>query len=358
MKLYQKLNLALEMCNFPPLKNISAYRKIGAGAWHDAYLVYPGQAERLVIRLRKKIIYGRPDIFDEKELHEDYGPVGLYYRQANGCWPGLCPQIYEYRLDSELSFTIESYMGPALALGRLTPATAYAYGQQVGAFFRTMHAQPPPLKGFGNLVWTGTALAGEDQTSPKSIWQAERDAIFEQFEQLERSRFKFDVIRVKPTLEAALGQRRFDQEPVVLANGDITPENLISRRDKFAGLIDPVPVLHNGLRYASFFIYCYKSYLPNLHDAPRYARHQFERYLPVMTALADGYMAGYTQNDERVAQALQLEYFLWAIDAAYEQWQRLNAVPTPELHLRAGDKKMMAARLRRFLRELGTFTTE
>ena len=71
-----------------------------------------------------------------------------------------------------------------------------------------------------------------------------------------------------------------------------------------------------------------------------------------MSAVAEGYLHGYTQGEAALLENLRLEYFLWALDVAYEQQQRLTAEPTPELYLRAGDKKMMAARLRRYLAEL------
>ena len=66
-------------------------------------------------------------------------------------------------------------------------------------------------------------------------------------------------------LDQVLAIRRPETEPVVLVNGDITPENFIARRSKFAGLIDPVPVLHNGLRYA--FLFCVLLSVPSAQPA-------------------------------------------------------------------------------------------
>jgi hypothetical protein len=356
MNLYQKLNTALECCHLPSLKNRTAYRKIGAGAWHEAYLVYPRRGDKLVIRLRKKIIYGQERTFVEKELHEDYAPVGLFYRQANHCRPGSCPTLYDYHLDPDLTFTVESYMGPTLSLAKLTEPAAFAYGQQLGEFFRTVYALPPPVSGFGELVWEGTKLVGQQQQSLAEIWQAAQASFYEKLAHLRQSTFAFDYHRVKDKLERVLTERKFDQEPLTLINGDITPENLIVRRNRFAGLIDPVPRLHNGLRYAAFFIYCYQSYLPQLADAPRYAHHQFQLFRPVLQVLVEGYINGYTNNNIALRQKLAMECFLWAVEVADENLKRLQAELTPELYLRAGDKTQIAARLQRCLRELEDMT--
>ena len=244
MKLVQKLNLALEQGQFPPLKNSSAYRKIGAGAWHDAYLVYPQNCDRLVVRLRKQVIYGQAENFDEKSLHEDYAGVGLFYTQANRGWPGICPAVYHYHLSPKLSFTIESYMGPSLSLGRLTESQAFAYGRQAGRVFREIYALPAPVAGFGELVWHGHGLYGQEQQAISGLWQMEVETYLAWFEALSASEYDFDRDRVRDKLAEALSQRRFDQEIVTLINGDITPENLITQRGHFTGLIDPVPRLH------------------------------------------------------------------------------------------------------------------
>ena len=191
MNLSKKLSLALEQAHLPPLKTPTSYRKLGSGAWHTAYLVYPTRGDRLVVRLRKQIIYGQREIFNKKELREDYEPVGLYYRLANQCQPGLCPAIYEYVLDPDLSFTIESYLGPTLSLARLSQQQAVAYGQQVGAFFRKMHTMSSPVAGFGALYWHGTRLEGQHQGSLAEIYQEERDTFYRWLDHLARGEFRF-----------------------------------------------------------------------------------------------------------------------------------------------------------------------
>ena len=92
--------------------------------------------------------------------------------------------------------------------------------------------------------------------------------------------------------------------------------------------------------------------MPNQHDAPRYARHRFDQYRPILTALADGYLSGYTQGESALVQALRQEYFLWALDIAHENQQRLAGQMNDEVRIRAGDKQAIAARLQRRLQEL------
>lgn len=291
-------------------------------------------------------------------MHEDYAPVGLYYRAANQCWPGICPHFYTYLLAPDLSGTIESYMGRRLALAGLAEQQAFAFGHKVGQFFRTMHAQPPPLAGFGYPIWNGAGLAAADHRSPAEIWPAEEARFREQFDRLGRAGLQFDRAGVRARLEQVLAERSprvLQGEAVVLANRDISPENLLACRGRFSGLVDPVPLLHSGLRYAAFFVYCYRSYLPNLHDAPRYARHRFETHRPAKAALAEGYLEGYTRQEAAVRRKLHLEYFIWAVEAAYENLNRVTNELTEEIRLRAGDRRAIAARLQRCLGELETY---
>ena len=73
-------------------------------------------------------------------------------------------------------------------------------------------------------------------------------------------------------------------------------------------------------------------------------------------ALAEGYINGYTNGNSVEKDELALEYFLWAVDVAHENLQRLRVKMIPELYLRAGNKKMIEARLQRCLQELEDLT--
>ncbi len=242
------------------------------------------------------MIYGGREEFDERLLRSEYAAVGLYYRQANRCRPGACPATYRFHVAPGLTFTIESYLGEPVALDRLSPAGAFGYGEEAGRFFRAMHDVPPEIVGFGEPLWRGDesgALVGEGGRPLEAIWREERAAFRERFERPGASDLPFDRAGVERKLSAALERRAFDREAVALVNGDVTPENLLARGERFGGLIDPVPLLHNGTRYAACFVFCYRFLLPALADAPRYARHRFDRHAPTLAAIADGYVEGY-----------------------------------------------------------------
>ncbi len=159
-----RLDAALELCGYPPLSRLPPPRRIGHGAWYDAWLVAPPGGEPLVVRLRKAVIYGGREEFDERLLRSEYAAVGLYYRQANRCRPGACPATYRFHVAPGLTFTIESYLGEPVALDRLSQAGAFGYGEEAGRFFRAMHDVPPEIVGFGEPLWRGDeggALVGE-----------------------------------------------------------------------------------------------------------------------------------------------------------------------------------------------------
>lgn len=167
------------------------------------------------------------------------------------------------------------------------------------------------------------------------------------------SKLPFDWVTIRRKLESGLVERSFLAEPVTLVNGDVTPENFIARRGRFAGLIDPVPALNNGARYAAFFILCYRFLLPALADAPRYVCHGFDRHRPVMGAIAHGFEVGYVSpGDADTRHQLRLEYFFYLLRFAHRWWQILNSEPNEEIYLRNGTPERIEARLRWCLREL------
>jgi hypothetical protein len=352
--LHHKLNLALQRCGMPPLRDPDSYRKVGSGAWHDAYLVTPQTGQPVVIRLRKKIIYGRREVYDEQVLHEDYAPVGVYYQQANRCQPGICPEIYHYRVEPDLIFTLESYMGAATPLAELTEGEAQAYGQTVGQFFRAMHALTPDVavEGCGLLVWDGQRVVGKERQSIGALWQTEIEGLRQQAERLYTSELIFDRATITSKLDAVLVQRDWGREPLALVNRDVTPENLIVREGRLAGLVDPVPMLHNGTRYAVFFLYCYQFLLPALNGAPRYAHHRFREMAPIMAAVAKGYLEGYTQGDEVLRRAVQMEYFLWLLSEACDDYELAQGEMSEEMRLRTGGNAVLSASVQAALREM------
>ncbi|HEX5502759.1 MAG TPA: hypothetical protein VFW96_09055 [Thermomicrobiales bacterium] len=347
-----RLAAALAACGRPPLRDPAAYRRLGAGAWHDAYRVTAADGRRLVVRLRKPVIYGRREPFDERALHTDYAGVGAYYAAANECRPGICPAAYAYHISPALSCTVESYLGPALVLGRLTPGSAVAIGRAAGVCFRAMDEWRPPWPGWGELVWTPEGLRGEDARPLGAILAAEAAAWRDGLDRLVAAGYAFDHAAARAMLDRALAGRADAPAPPSLVNGDISPENLIVRRGRFVGLIDPVPALGDGARYAAFFLLCYRLLLPALHDAPRYARHHFDRHAPALAHIADGFEAGYVGDDPALARAIGREYFLWVLDLAVAAHDMLGQPVDEERRLRTGGKEAIARRVRRYVAAL------
>jgi hypothetical protein len=163
---------------------------------------------------------------------------------------------------------------------------------------------------------------------------------------------EFDQDRVERKLEDALAGREHKGEPIVLANRDVSPENLLVRAGEWVGLVDPVPILENGTCYAAWFLHCYRLFLPLLGDAPRYARHQFHKHAGVLAAIADGFEAGYIQGDNDLKLALRLDEFFWTLDLAVESYELLQKGLTPEMRLRRGNEASVQAALACSLRTL------
>jgi hypothetical protein len=355
---HERLAAALAACDYPPLRDRRAFRRLGAGAWHDAYRVITADGQRLVARLRKATPYGRQEPYDEAMLRSDYAGVGVYYAAANASQPGVCPIGYRYAISPALSCTVESYLGPTLALNRITPDRTFTIGREIGAFFRALHARPAPYGGWDELIWTTDGVRGEDMRPRADIETAEQATYRDSFARLVTAGVLDDPTGLERTLDAALARRKERHEPPALVNSDITPENIIVRRGRFVGLIDPVPRIGSGIRYAAFFSLCYRHYLPALHDAPRYARHGYDRLAPIMAQIADGYLTGYVPDgDATLLRDLQLEEWLWVLDLAITAHDALHAPMTEERRIRTGGYGPIARRLRQFVRELAAFLT-
>jgi hypothetical protein len=268
----------------------------------------------------------------------------------------VCPDEYHYHIHPDLTFTVETYMGPMLILSSLSPDRAYAYGRQVGDLFSELHGLAAPRPGFGDLAWNGQELAGRDRRPLGAIWRDERQDLWAALEGLSGSGWPFESANVGRVLGRGLAERSFLLEPVTLVNGDVTPENFIARRGRFAGLVDPVPALNNGTRFAAFFVLCYRFLLPALAGAPRYARHRFDRQRSAMGAIAAGFADGYVPSGEaEMRHQLRIEYFFYLLRFAYRWWTILGSKPDRETYLRNGTSQQIEARLRRCLSELEAF---
>ncbi len=351
MELHETLSLALQRCGYPPLPSPDAYQPIGFGAWHDAYRVQPSSTEALVVRLRKRMIYGRRERWNATQLHADYAPVGLYYEAANQCRPGTCPTSYHYDIGPDIVFTLESYIADyPPSLSDLTQSEAFAIGVSLGEFFQAMHERAAPLPGSGLLTWDGRGVCAASLNNEGVLSQQRREQAMLQVETLSHAALGLSRDALTPRTVEALASLR--DEWIALVNRDITPENLISRNRGWTGLVDPVPMQESGTYYAAFFLHCYRRYLPALSEAPRYRRHRFHEHAAVMAAIADGYETGYSQARSEVRQQLRLGEWLWALDMAYESYELTRHRLSREKRLRHGDEKNVTATLAQSLRTL------
>lgn len=337
-EVYKKLNLALGMCGCPAVCDTNDVQYLASGAWHDVYRVRLPDHDPLVFRLRKKIIYGKSEPFNAQTLHEDYAPVALYYQEANLCQAGICPQIYQYRIDPDLTFTLESHVdGVPIPIKELSIETAIEIGESLGDFFRLMHRRPAPLSGSGLVSWDGDQPIAASEKERLPLWQHRQENAERQLNTLVRSGFKFDQANVKFKLSEVLQSRNHAGEPIALVNRDITPENLLVRDKQWIGLVDPVPMLDNGSFYAAWFTHCYRFLLPALDHAPRYKHHRFRDHQKVLGAIASGFEAGYTQNDRVRRHMLLQDEFLWMLDGACQNYWLIEKGMSREMQMRMGN---------------------
>ena len=355
MALHEQLSLALTRSGYPPLAGATAYRQIGAGAWHDAYLVYPRGEVPLVVRLRKQIVYGREAARDAASLHADYAPVGLYYQTANRRWPGKCPAVYHYRTDADLVYTLESYVpGQPLPLPDLSLHAAHAIGVSIGEFFRVMHLQDAPLPGSGLLTWDGHGVCASLPHTREAMWQERTTEKCQQAEALDQAALGLAPSSLQCRAAEALAGLAEQAEPLTLVNRDITPENLLADGGRWVGLIDPIPLQDSGIYYAALFLYGYRLHLPAMSQAPRYARHGFQAHAAILAAIADGYAASYAQGNTGVRRLLQMAEWLWTLELAYESYVLLRDGLNDEMRVRRGDEANVRATLARGLHALET----
>jgi YD repeat-containing protein len=153
-------------------------------------------------------------------------------------------------------------------------------------------------------------------------------------------------------LQAALEVRDVD-EPIVLINRDVTPENLTVQQGNKIGIIDPYPLLGNGTRFAAWFIHCYRFLLPAYSQTERYFHNGYEEYAHILNEIASGFEKGYIQGDHVLASHIAAEQWLWTLEQAYDDFERLQRETLPEAHtIKHGARKVIQRRLKRALRAL------
>ncbi len=337
--------------------------KIGEGAWHTVYRVTRSEDQDLVIRLKKNEAYGELQQIDKQELTTEYESTKAYYLHANTSDQNVCPDFYQYFIEDDTVFTVETFMGRGTDLLLFDQNKAHSYGTKLGQIFHRIHNHETSITGFGELHWQGETLRGSDSKNRDALWQEENERALIALNTLIHSSLCFDKEKVGQHIHALIENRRTQVQNISLVNQDVTPENLILT-DAHIAIIDPFPRLDFDLKYAAYFVFCYKFLLPAFSNAPRYINQAYQEKSNVLNKIADGFISGYCFNvvgDERTTQIQRLkdEYTLWILQEAYEHY---DVVHQPHLTNKTtqqmGSREMISARLRLCLEELEKWCTE
>ncbi|GGP10925.1 hypothetical protein [Oceanobacillus neutriphilus] len=325
--------------------------KIGEGSWHTVYRIERQGEEDLALRVKKKTAYGHLQEYQESELITEYESTKIYYHYANACNDNLCPSYFDYYLDPSLVFTIESFMGKG-TIQSLNQTEAFFTGEKAGYFFQEMHNQTPDIKGFGKLKWNGEKLEGSIQEEFERIWQDDNNFYISILDKLISSHLKFDVERITAKIDSIIEKRRNNPQKIALVNQDITPENIIMNTD-YTAIIDPLPRLDFDVKYAGYFVFCYKFLLPAYSNAPRYRHNSYSQHAAKLSEIADGFIKGYTNHDVNQIEQIMNEYTLWVLLEAYEHLEVLNEENVSYQTLQQmGNKEMIKNRLILCLKQL------
>lgn len=355
MTLLAKIHQALQIAGLPALSAPEQAQKLGEGAWHVAYLLRLPDGHLMVMRFPKDVSYGKLFHYDEKELRSEYGGAQLYYHYANQVLPGICPEEFFYHVSEELTFTVETYGGRGLQLAELDRVGAWDVGRQLGRFFRATDEVQVEIEGFGTLEWDGKKVRG---SAPGDLHQNLREELPEYEEELQTlvdTELEFDREAVFRTFEEVKGNRRTDEECKVLTNRDLSPENLLWEDGRLR-LIDPVPLAYSNLVFAGHFVHVYRDLFPLYHDAPRYARHNFQLYREQLTGIAEGFVEVYSYGDDLRRKQIHGERFLFLITLTLGHYNLLQQEEIrAETVIRVGSREAIAQRLPLLLRQLETF---
>jgi len=324
---------------------------LGEGAWHHAWKVEKDGRE-LVLRIPKDVIYGKPAEFDEEELTAEYAATELYYRSVNEAVKGAAPELFEFHVSEQLSYTLESFAGKHIDLHELSRAQAVETGKALGEIYRKTEEIPHGLDGFGYLHWTEeSGLRGSITGDVRRFLKEESEEHLADYRELSEARTEFQDAAMNDALNLAveLRERGFTQPR--LSNQDASPENILINGTQIC-LIDPFPNIYYPRGMAGNFMNLYETFFIALSDTERYGKHRFADCADNLKAIADGFLDGYSAGDKRVQAEVRGEQLLQLLETGYSHFHLLSGKLPEEARIRYGDKKQIEDRLATLAGEL------
>ena len=107
------------------------------------------------------------------------------------------------------------------------------------------------------------------------------------------------------------------------------------------------------MKYAGYFVFCYKFLLPAYSNAARYRKHAYNQNSNILNRIADGFINSYISDNVDLYKCLLDEYILWILLEAHEHYEILNESELdPKTLQQMGDKDMIKERLILCLNEL------
>ncbi|ANU11050.1 hypothetical protein BBH88_12450 [Planococcus antarcticus DSM 14505] len=317
---------------------------LGEGAWHYAWQVKKDGGE-FVLRIPKEEAYGKSIPFNEAMLKADYGGTKLYYQSVNKAVVGATPEFYEFHVSPELIYTLETFAGKQIDLHKMTEKTAFQTGQEVGMIHRKTEEISHELEGFGNLAWTQEkGLHGTFERDANEFLEEESEEHIADYRVLgsARSEFKDPLVSRAIQLAADLRNRQFTKP--LLVNQDVSPENILLDGGRIR-LIDPYPSIYYSRGMAGNFMNLYETYFITLADTERYSKHRFSESADQLKSMAEGFLAGYSAGDSKVANEVRGEQLLQLLETAFSHFCLLSEEISEETRIQYGNKAEIEERL-------------
>lgn len=318
---------------------------LGEGAWHHAWKIQH-KAEFFVLRIPKKIAYGRTVEYNEAALNAEYGGTALYYETVNQAMPGAAPAFFKYYVSSELTYTVEEFAGENLNLQSLSKQTALQTGRKIGEIYRKTEEVPVGLNGFGFLAYSSEqGLHGQYNWEFSRFLERECTGLSNSYQALRATPKSWGDLTVETALEKAFSIRRQAVTSLVLTNQDASPENILVEGEQIR-LIDPYPILYRGPIMAGKFMNLYEMLFDALAETERYSRHRFTEHKQTLRSIAEGFLEGYCEGAEQKANEVRAEQLLQVLQTAMKHVELLadNGIST-EIRIRYGSKEMIQKRL-------------